>query len=293
VNADSERPVNKSPGGNRKQHLNRWLTALVALPPLMGILLEKSGILFVGLLGLVCAAAVWEYFSVFVYASGKPARTYDRTAALFCGLGIVGAAWFPLPTDLNQLLFLALFVFAAIGLAGFKRDPSAFDTMARGVLCIVYIPVLLSTLVLLRRGQAGRQWAALTVALVFAADTGAYYAGSILGRHKLCPGISPGKTVEGAFGGIVADLLVGLGFKQLLMPYLGWGPCMLLCLLAALAGLTGDLFESMLKRSVNIKDSGSLLPGHGGILDRIDSLLFAAPAVYVFRELWVIVVQGR
>jgi phosphatidate cytidylyltransferase len=103
-----------------------------------------------------------------------------------------------------------------------------------------------------------------------------------LGRHKLSPAISPGKTVEGAIGGLAANLVVGAIGKTLFLPSLPWSLSILFFLAVGIAGQLGDLFESEMKRSSNIKDSSNILPGHGGILDRIDALLFACPVAYVF-----------
>ena len=120
------------------------------------------------------------------------------------------------------------------------------------------------------------------LAIIFAGDTSAYYVGSYLGRHKLSPAISPGKTIEGAIGGLAANLAVGSVGKALFLPDLPWGSGILFFLAVGVAGQMGDLFESEMKRHSNIKDSSGILPGHGGILDRIDALLFASPVAYVF-----------
>ncbi|MCJ7830155.1 MAG: phosphatidate cytidylyltransferase, partial [Desulfobacterales bacterium] len=111
-----------------------------------------------------------------------------------------------------------------------------------------------------------------------------YYVGSYFGRHKLCPSISPGKTLEGAAAGLVANVVVGLVFRQLFLPAVSPANGLLFCLAVGAAGQVGDLFESEYKRRCRIKDSGSLLPGHGGILDRIDALLFAAPVAYFYKS---------
>ena len=110
------------------------------------------------------------------------------------------------------------------------------------------------------------------------------YAGSFLGKHKLCPAVSPGKTIEGSVGGLIANLGAGAIFKYFFLPAYSWGLSLLFFISVGIAGQIGDLFESELKRSAGIKDSGGILPGHGGILDRIDALLFAAPVAWFFKE---------
>ena len=129
-------------------------------------------------------------------------------------------------------------------------------------------------------GDFGRSWLLFTLLVVFACDTGAFAAGRLAGRHRMAPRVSPNKTWEGAAGGFAASvgaaLLVGLAF-DLTVPV--WQQA-LIGAVASVAAQVGDLFESALKRAANVKDSGSIMPGHGGILDRMDSILFALPAVF-------------
>jgi phosphatidate cytidylyltransferase len=136
---------------------------------------------------------------------------------------------------------------------------------------------------LLRSGNDGTTWIFFLLFIVFSGDVGAFYAGRFFGRHKLSPAISPGKTIEGSVGSLLTSMVVGFGFYSIFLPHLN--PLAVLALLACVnpAAQAGDLFESQLKRSAGIKDSGSILPGHGGMLDRIDALLFAAPIAWVFK----------
>ena len=147
---------------------------------------------------------------------------------------------------------------------------------------VIYIPVLLSFLILIRESSSGMIWIFVLLAVIFAGDTGAYYVGSYFGRHKLSPAVSPGKTIEGSIGGLVANLVIGSVGKAFFLSELPWGLSLLFILAVGIAGQVGDLFESELKRSSGIKDSSGILPGHGGVLDRIDALLFASPVAYIF-----------
>ena len=148
----------------------------------------------------------------------------------------------------------------------------------------MYIPLFISNLVLIRNGIHGISWLYFLLFIVFSGDIGSFYIGSLLGRHKLCPAVSPNKTIEGSVGGLAANIASGALFKHFFMPLLPWGLSILFFLSIGVVGQVGDLFESELKRTGNIKDSGTILPGHGGILDRIDALLFAAPLAYLFKE---------
>jgi phosphatidate cytidylyltransferase len=134
----------------------------------------------------------------------------------------------------------------------------------------------------LRAGDHGKQWIVFLYLVIWASDTGAYYIGSSLGKHKLYPKISPKKSVEGLIGGMLAAAGVALLCRAWFLPAVGVLEAAVLGLVLAVAGTLGDLVESLFKRSVGVKDSGNLIPGHGGILDRMDSMLFAAPVLYYY-----------
>jgi phosphatidate cytidylyltransferase len=168
----------------------------------------------------------------------------------------------------------------------FQYDKMIFETAKKQIIGVLYVPLLLSYLILIRNGTAmeGCKWVFFLLCIVFAGDIGALYAGTFLGKHKLIPTVSPKKTIEGALGGIATNLLVGSCFKILFMRHLPWGTSLLFFLSLGIAGQLGDLFESGLKRVAHVKDSGGILPGHGGILDRADALMFAAPVAFMFKE---------
>ncbi len=201
----------------------------------------------------------------------------------FVGLAIIAAAHIADSESVLVVLALNLVIVGLMSMFLYKSTPSIVNVIPKQVQGIVYIPLLLSFLVSLRRAPDGMTWIFLLLAIIFAGDISAYYVGSYLGRHKLNPAISPGKTIEGAIGGLAGNLLVGSIGKIFFLPTLSWGPAVLFFLAVGLAGQVGDLFESEFKRSSKIKDSSGLLPGHGGFLDRIDALLFASPVAYLFK----------
>ena len=143
-----------------------------------------------------------------------------------------------------------------------------------------YIGFALFHALLLRDLPLGRDWILFLLVVVFAGDTGAFYVGTGMGRHKLCPHVSKGKTVEGAVGGLFFSTAAGILLALFLMPFLDPRYAGFAGALTGIAGQVGDLAESMVKRSAGVKDSGRLLPGHGGILDRIDGVLMAGPVLY-------------
>jgi phosphatidate cytidylyltransferase len=262
-------------------HLKRWITGLSALPFLI-FLVYKGGFFFTALVSAASLVAMWEYYGL--VAPGK-ARS-SSGIILWWGYGICCAIiWAAYRSGIDlvlTLLALNLVTIAVISMFQFKADRSVLDLIARQLQGIIYIPLPLCFLILIRESHFGVIWIFLLLAVIFAGDTSAFYIGSYLGRHKLSPAISPGKTIEGAIGGLAANLAIGLAGKALFLPGLPWGACIFFFLAVGIAGQAGDLFESEIKRSSNIKDSSGILPGHGGILDRIDALLFAAPVAYVF-----------
>ncbi|MFC2010160.1 phosphatidate cytidylyltransferase [Chloroflexota bacterium] len=149
---------------------------------------------------------------------------------------------------------------------------------------VLYTGFLLSHMVALRDVDDGRNWVFFALFVTFASDTGAFFVGRALGRHKLAPNISPGKTWEGAVGGVLLAVIFSLFFilpTPFSLPF-NWWHAVLLGVLVSIFGQLGDLTESLFKRKVGVKDSGSVLPGHGGFLDRVDSVVFAGAVVYYY-----------
>lgn len=128
----------------------------------------------------------------------------------------------------------------------------------------------------------GDQWFLFLLLVVFFGDTGAYFAGRFLGKHKMMPQISPNKTWEGAIGGLVASAFAGTLHAAMLLPYVNWLHCVAFCLACGFVAQAGDLLVSLVKRVAQVKDTGGLMPGHGGVLDRLDGLFIACPLVYAF-----------
>lgn len=198
---------------------------------------------------------------------------------------LAGAGMIPL-FYMDQAAWLSAFLsilFLLLALIFLLRPGSLTSVHHRfGWIClgIIYIALLLGHLVPLRMLEDGRQWIFMTLVVVMSCDTCAYVVGSRIGKRKLYPLVSPNKSIEGAIGGVLGAVLGGVIFKLLFFPALGFWPAVAIGLILGVVGQVGDLFESLLKRACEVKDSGHLVPGHGGILDRLDSLLFAFPVVY-------------
>jgi phosphatidate cytidylyltransferase len=210
-------------------------------------------------------------------AAASAGATVVAVAAPAVWPGVSGHAW--LAMTIGVTLASALFVLATC-----KPGPGVLPAMAALLMASVYVGLPLGVLVVMRTetGPAAIAW---LIAVIASSDTAQYYAGTTFGRHKLAPVVSPGKTIEGAIGGLLAAPLAG----ATLAGFVGNGATFSsaiaaagLALMLAMFGIAGDLFESLLKRSAGAKDSSTLIPGHGGVLDRIDAYLFAAPVMYLF-----------
>ncbi|WP_321416492.1 phosphatidate cytidylyltransferase [uncultured Desulfobacter sp.] len=266
------------------QHFKRWLTALILIPILLWAIIKGSILVFAALVSLVSILAIHEYFDIIcandIDTISKTTRLISYSACTALIMGACIGSW-PILFFILALDMMALCVFV---LARFSSVTHIFDLVARQVLGIVYIPLSLALLVFIRDANAGALWVIWLLIVCFANDTGALYVGTFKGKHKLSPNISPNKTIEGALGGLVIALAAGLVFSLMFFQdfYLALRsiPCAI-CIAAA--GQIGDLFESAMKRVGHIKDSGKILPGHGGMLDRIDGVLLAIPVFYFFK----------
>ena len=262
-------------------HVKRWITGIIAVPLLIAIILYGSFLLFSIVIVLLIAGGVFEYNSMVF----KGKYWWEKTE------GLLLAFLIPLSAYLGglQLMFATVtFSFIVVFLLFLLRAKDGlaeFASLARVVFGFMYIPLLISYIILLRCSENGITWVFFVIIAAFAGDTSAFYAGKSLGKTKLIPAISAGKTVEGAIGSIVGTVLVCLLFKVLFFHDLSIVHAIILGFMGSIVGQLGDLCESALKRTSMVKDSGFFLPGHGGILDRLDSLIFMIPFVYYYNVL--------
>jgi phosphatidate cytidylyltransferase len=196
-----------------------------------------------------------------------------------------------------RVLLLALFVIYVITLKLFWPKKYSLNNVVATIFGYLYIPWLFAFVLTLRYtpdGILGLWSLTIPMLAVIGADTGGFLFGTLFGRRKLIPRISPKKTVEGALGGLglaIICIVCSLAILQMLSnpnPYIGWGDGIVMGLLAATGAQLGDLIESLFKRWAGVKDAGVLLPGHGGVLDRIDSVIVAIPTAYFFLTLFVV-----
>ncbi len=261
-------------------------------------MLKKRVIIALGGI-LLLSTAVWfdrplPWFTIFAAFWGLLAvfEFYRLVAVsrirLLAGFGLVWTLLFILSPHFDYLLTIPLLLTSAVVLPLVwlvlrPRREGAFTSGAWAIVGILYVGWLLSFLVALRL-EAGRNWVFFALFTTFGSDTLAFFVGRALGKHRLAPNISPNKTWEGAIAGVFGAIIVGLFFTlatPLGLP-LGCGQAVLLGLLVSIFGQLGDLAESLLKRKMGVKESGNTIPGHGGFLDRMDSVVFAGMVVYLY-----------
>jgi phosphatidate cytidylyltransferase len=256
----------------------RLLSAIVALPLIVALILWRQAWGFGAVVLVVAAIGLHEYTAIAL--SGASVRLRAGVVAL--GVGLT-AGLYALPAFAVVWVLAAFVATATLVLLDPGEIPTAGSRLGLAAFGVFYLGLLCAPMAILQRDAPhGRAWVLMAIALTFGNDTGAYFAGRGLGRHKLYPKVSPAKTVEGGIGGMVASLLVMVVAKATLVPWLTVGDCLLAALPAGVLGPIGDLVESLIKRAFGVKDSGRLIPGHGGMLDRIDALLFVSAWLYVY-----------
>ncbi len=257
----------------------RIITALVLVPLLVAVLLLgktvlTAAVMIIGVMGL------YEFYKA-TGLSGKK---------ILCALGYLGAIAIPLLREfVNPALYLPLgYVFMLLIFVCMLICHKTVSVNDAGmvIFSLIYIPFFLTQLIYIRGMGGGEFLIWIPFIGAFATDTFAYFAGVFLGKHKLCPNISPKKTIEGSIGGTIGVVLIMLLYGYILnrsfgleVNYVSLGILGALC---AIISQIGDLTASIIKRKYGIKDYGSLFPGHGGILDRLDSVIAVAPLVYIY-----------
>jgi len=268
----------------------RIITALCGIPLLIAVIWfgEPWFTILVAIWGLLAA---FEFYKLVTASKVSPLTYFGLIWTLLFILSPHHEFFFP-QVEYKVLMPFLLTLMVALSLIWLllrRQKEGAFIGWAWTMGEILYIGWLLSYFVTLRGLDDGRNWVFLALFATFASDTAAFFVGRALGKHHLAPRISPGKTWEGAIAGVFSAIIVSLLFTistPLQLPLIHW-QAILLGLLVSVFGQLGDLVESLLKRNMGVKESGKLIPGHGGVLDRIDSVVFAGIVVYYY-VIWLI-----
>ncbi len=289
--------------------LKRIATAVVLIPIVLALILRAPVWVLAVVAGAVALLTIHEFLklteSYGVQPMGWPTHLF---AGLFFAILAISAGETPLLSSGKFLVVLgftaaiAPFIFLTRAMRG-EDLRSGYPTAAASVFAFTYIALPMGMLVQLRQQYAGAFYLLYLLLVVWAGDIFAYFVGKSIGRHLMSPRISPKKTWEGAAASVIASVAVGYLLFQYSLPissaFLGWGlierrdglfgleqpsmgPIIALTIILNVAAQLGDLVESLIKRGAGVKDSGAILPGHGGMLDRIDALLFAAPVLWYY-----------
>lgn len=256
-------------------HFKRLAVAAVLLPALYLFIMYLSSAYFIFFLICMSVIALSEFYAMYRVTG------ILRYAGIFFGILILGIFYISKDLLLNVIILSAMAV-AAIRLL-FRRNPkSSLSDVSATVFGLLYIPSLLTFQAHIR--EAGPEWIILLYATVWGADTMAYYLGTLVGKRKLYVEVSPNKTLAGAVGSLIGGGLAVLLVKATLLPVLTVSSVLFIGIMVGTISVLGDLVESMFKRDAGVKDSGIIIPGHGGILDKIDGVLFAGPILF-----WILI----
>lgn len=270
------RPAESAPVSRGASLGRRVISTAILLPLFVWMVVAGPAWLFGAVLVLVAAIAQWEFTGMFERAG----------FATFRWLGLLGGALvtasFALPLSEQATLTAVVLSLLAAGLLRRESGRAHWEPMAITLLGVAYVNWLLGYAFWLYDLVDGVQWMLLLVSVTWLGETAAYAIGSTLGRHKLAPVVSPRKTVEGAAAQLIASVLGALGARAWFFPVLSLESAIVVGLLLGVVGQVGDLAESAIKRGVHTKDSGGLIPGHGGMLDRVDSLLVNTPVLFYY-----------
>lgn len=263
----------------------REITALIAAPIAIWIVGWGHEYVFDAAIALIAVLALHEFLSL-----GK-AKGYDLPIVLCILIMLVIMAAFILQELSVEIgMFTALLVIPASYVFSRKPLQDSLPSSAVAVLATTYVGMLGGSLIRLRNDfPVGWKLVFFLLLVVWLGDSGAYYVGKNFGKHKLSPLISPKKTVEGLAGGVTTSIITAIVIQLTFFKEFPLHHAIIAGVILSFAGVIGDLAESMWKRSADVKDSGTLIPGHGGFLDRFDSILFTAPILYCY---WTLIVHG-
>jgi phosphatidate cytidylyltransferase len=266
------------------------LTIILLGVPCFYLITLRGGLFFLILVDLIIYLGLREFYMLMKAKGYQP----FEVLGYFCALAV---SWYAWREGIAVPLILTVSLLVIMIREVFRQDMSrSLEHMAVTVFGIMYIGWLGSHLVMLRQLPAvvgaedvvGANLVFLAALLTWGTDTGAYIMGVALGKHPLIERISPKKTIEGAVGGLLGAALAGWACANTITPFLTPASGIILGLVAGTAAILGDLVESLIKRDVGIKDSAELIPGHGGVLDRFDSLLFTAPVLYYYFRFFIV-----
>ncbi|HOP46143.1 MAG TPA: phosphatidate cytidylyltransferase [Desulfobacteraceae bacterium] len=265
-------------------HINRLLTGIIAIPALIYLIGPGPRPAFYSLLYIVTIIGLIEFYRMTVPGLPKFVRVAIYLLMLLLYVAVYLRLVLIAPVIILFCAFVTMTFFVMTHSSSGQEKTAEISTAVLGP---IYIAVPLVMMIMIDFMPNGNIWIFFILVIIFANDTGGFYFGKLFGRHKLHEAVSPNKTWEGAIGGAVSSIITGFLFVYLMDFQKPDIKILLLVLVISVSGQIGDLAESMLKRNGGIKDSGYVLPGHGGILDRIDGLLFSIPILYLYLSFFI------
>ena len=265
--------------------ITRLISAAAGIAVLLAVVLSGNmtaltvSLVICGLIGMYELYKVFGFLKKPVLSASAAVMTVILLMSRFIQGDIIIAVFF---------VYALILVCVLLG----DRDNFKFSDLAIAVVCIIYVPVSLLTLLNLRYAEYGAFLLWIVLGGAWVTDSFAYFCGRLFGKHKLCPSVSPKKTVEGSVGGTVFTVVIGILYGFMISKYndiqVNYIALAVLSLICAVVSQLGDLTASTIKREKGIKDFGNIMPGHGGFMDRFDSILFVAPAVYLFCRIFTV-----
>lgn len=279
--------VNKKKGNSVAKRL---IASAIYIPCLI-IIAKRGGLYYVALIDIMILVGLWEFYKMM---EAKGLRPY-KAIGIISGIVLSWYIFFQQGVYANFFLSIIFFLIMTLELARKEKGLAVYHISVT-IFGVFYVAWLGSHLILLRelphlKGldySLGFSYVIVVFAMTWCYDSGAFFIGSKFGKHKIFPAISPSKTLEGAIGGIAFSIIGILIARWLVAPYLSIIQAVGLALITSVVGQLGDVVESMIKRDVKIKDASETIPGHGGALDRFDSLLFTAPLIYYFFKYFIL-----
>lgn len=262
--------------------MQRVITSFIGAPLLVAVIYYGGSLSFFILAFMATGICVNELKGMFTSAN-KP------FAPLSLALPFTFLMLLPFyleRSDLISLSIISFFIFLSFFffLANHNLS-SSLESISNSMFVVLYASLCVGHLILIRGLDNGVFFLFFVLATTWAGDTFAYYFGRLLGKHPLAPMLSPKKTIEGAIGGLVGSLTAGILLKFFFLPSISIEDCAIISITCGVFGQLGDLVESGIKRALKVKDSGKIIPGHGGLLDRVDGVLFSAPAFYYYYKM--------
>lgn len=254
--------------------MKRIASALVAAPVFILLIWYGSYNLFAMAVALIAGVSFNEFAQMSKQRDIDLFRVHGLISAVILPLSFMGGA--------DTVYAVAALIIVSLFAAAVAEGRPELEKLAYTLAGVFYIGLMYASFILVRGLPDGNRIVLLVCCSVWGADIGAYYVGRTFGKYKLAPAISPGKTVEGFFGGVVLGFIGAALYSAYLLPEADTAMIVAAGLCGSVIGPVGDLSESLIKRFFGVKDSGNIMPGHGGALDRLDALMFAMPVFYVF-----------